>query len=264
MTKRLTKAEKAAQAEAAMIAAQNAELAAQADEALSADEAQAVETLAVETEANEAQADEAQPVVLSAEELRAKAEAAQALLLESVQVRIDNAPSANFAKNMLAELNALSGRNALIAIEKCVELEVDFESLATAYAIADDKAHDYVAIYAAQKIRKSLFALATGMTSVFDGYTRSIMQNLVSLHSLSNRGSQRALSRAIVFDEAMQTEAVRAYKDCAPSTASTQASSTRQAMRFLNVCNVAKSKKDDAMTFTESKAAQKLQAMFNA
>lgn len=231
---------------------------AQQVETLNADEAQTVETLAVETEANEASG----PVALSAEELRARAEAAQALLLESVQVRIDNAANANFAKNMTAEYRALDGKNALIAIEKCIALEVDFAALATAYAITDKNAHDYVAIYAAQKIRKSLFALACGMTSVFDGYTNAIMSNLVRLQSISNRGSQRALSNKVVFDEDMQTEAVRSFKVCEPSTASTQASSTRQAMRFLNICNVIKSRKDDAMTLTDSLAAQKLQAMF--
>lgn len=229
---------------------------AQTVEALTNDEAQTVEALAVEVQANEAQ-----PVEVS---LTERAQQAQALMLASIQVRVDAAPNDNFKKNMLAEKNQFSGRNALLAIEKCIALDVDFAALATAYAITDKNAHDYVAIYAAQKIRKSVFALACGMTSVFDGYTQAIMSNLVKLQSLSNRGSQRALSNKVVFDEDMQTEAVRSFKVCEPSTASTQASSTRQAMRFLNVCNVIKSRKDDAMTLTDSQAAQKLQAMFSA
>lgn len=220
-------------------------------EALTQAETQAVEVLAVE----------AAPVAVSNAERAAKA---QETLCASIQVRVDAAPNDNFKKNMLAEKNALSGRNALIAIEKCIALDVDFDALAKSYAITDKNAHDYIAIYAAQKIRKSIFALACGMTSVFDGYTQAIMRNLVKLQSLSNRGSQISLSNKVVFNEDMQSEAVRSFKMCEPSTASTQASSTRQAMRFLNVCNVIKSRKDDSMTLTDSAAAKAVQAMFSA
>jgi len=223
---------------------------------LSQVETQVVETLAVESTVEAATVAN----VTSAE----KAEAAQSMLLAAIQTRIDNAPSDNFKKNMLAEKNALSGRNALIALEKCIELEVDFVALAKSFAVVDNKAHDYVAIYAAQKVRKAVFALACGMSSVFDGYTQAILKNLIKLESLSNRGSQMSLSNKVVFSEDMQTQAVRSFKMCEPSTASTQASSTRQMLRFLNVCNVVKSRKDDSITLTDSNAAKKVVSMFTA
>jgi hypothetical protein len=62
----------------------------------------------------------------------------------------------------------------------------------------------------------------------------------------------------------MQTEAVRSFKMCEPSTASTQASSTRQMLRFMNICNVVKGRKDDSITLTESNAAKKVQTLFTA
>lgn len=223
---------------------------------LSNDEVQAVEALAVE-----ATIESAAPVQ---ETNAAKAVRMQALLLEAIDARIVAAPSDNFKKNMKTERDQLSGRNALIAIERCIELECDFEALARQYSISDARAHDYVAIYAAQKIRKAVFALACGMTSVFDGYTQAIVKNLVKLQSLSNRGSQISLSNKVVFTEDMQTEAVRSFKMCEPSTASTQASSTRQMLRFMNICNVVKGKKDDSITLTESRAAAKVQALFTA
>jgi hypothetical protein len=232
----------------------------QAD-ALTQVEAQTVEALAVETTIESAAPVQAET---NAEANAAKAVRMQTLLLDSIKSRIANAPSDNFKKNMNAELSALSGRNALIAIERCIELEVDFETLAKQYAISDARAHDYIAIYAAQKIRKAVFALACGMTSVFDGYTVAILRNLIKLQALSNRGSQISLSNKVVFSEDMQTEAVRSFKMCEPSTASTQASSTRQMLRFMNICNVVKGRKDDSITLTESNAAKKVEALFTA
>lgn len=237
-------------------AKRNRKNAAQAVQALTQDEVQTVEALAVE------------PTIESAAPLAEsnadKAVRMQALILESIKTRIDNAPSDNFKKNMNAELSALNGRNALIAIERCIELEIDFEALAKQYAISDARSHDYIAIYAAQKIRKAVFALACGMTSVFDGYTVAILRNLIKLQALSNRGSQISLSNKVVFSEDMQTEAVRSFKMCEPSTASTQASSTRQMLRFMNICNVVKGRKDDSITLTESNAAKKVQTLFTA
>jgi hypothetical protein len=221
-----------------------------------------IESAAPSNESAAPSNESAAPTIESAETNRDKSVRMQALILESIKTRIDNAPSANFKKNMSAELSALSGRNALIAIERCIELEVDFEALAKQYAIFDSRAHDYVAIYAAQKIRKAVFALACGMTSVFDGYTVAILRNLVKLQALSNRGSQISLSNKVVFSEDMQTEAVRSFKMCEPSTASTQASSTRQMLRFMNICNVIKGRKDDSITLTDSSAAKKVQALF--
>jgi hypothetical protein len=228
----------------------------QAVETLTRDEVQTVEALAVETTI-----ESAAPV--QTESNADKAVRMQTLILESIKTRIVNAPSDNFKKNMNAELSALSGRNALIAIERCIELEIDFEALSRQYAISDARAHDYIAIYAAQKIRKAVFALACGMTSVFDGYTVAILRNLTKLQALSNRGSQISLSNKVVFSEDMQTEAVRSFKMCEPSTASTQASSTRQMLRFMNICNVVKGRKDDSITLTESNAAKKVQALFS-
>lgn len=268
--KRLTKAQKAELAAQAELNAQavetvetvetvEAETVAPVEtvEALAPLEAETVEALASE------QADEAAPV--EAEPLAARAVRAQDALCDAIRNRIAHAANANFAKNMNAELKQLSGRNALIAIEKCIALEVDFFEIARCYAITEKSAHDYVAIYAAQKIRKAVFALACGMSSVFDGYTVAILKNLIKIENLSNRGSQRSLSRAIVFDKDEQENTIiRAFKDCAPSTASTQASSTRQMLRFMNVCNVVKNQKDDVMTFTESNAALKVQSIFEA
>jgi hypothetical protein len=256
----LNAAAKAAQKEARRKASRAQNDAAKAEAAA----ARKAEAEAAEAAAREAAAKELENAEASAKTLREQAAEAQKQLCDAIAVRIEHAPNANFAKNMHAELRALSGTNAMLAIEKCIALEVDFDALARAYATTDKNSYDYIAIYAAQKVRKSLFALATGMTSVFDGYTQAIMRNLVKLESLSNRGSQISLSNKVVFTEDMQSQAVRSFKLCEPSTASTQASSTRQAMRFLNVCNVIKSRKDDSMTLTDSKAAQAVQAMFKA
>jgi hypothetical protein len=193
-----------------------------------------------------------------------RAEVAQTAILESIRARVAVAPNDNFKKNMLAELNQFSGANAKRAIELCIELEIDFNSLARSIAITESRNQDYVAIYALQKVRKAVFALAQKSRAVFDGYSHSIIANIVSLQALTNKTAQMSICKSIEFSELEQTQAIRRYKECTPSTASTQASSTRQMLRFLNICTVVKNKKDDSIALTESKAASTVQAIFSA
>jgi hypothetical protein len=192
------------------------------------------------------------------------AETAQTAILESIRARLAAADNDNFRKNMSAELNQFSGLNARRAIELCIEQEVDFTALARSIALTDKRNQDYVAIYALQKVRKAMFALAQKSRAVFDGYSHSIMHNIVSLQTLSNKSAQMSICKSIEFGELEQTQAIKRFKECTPSTASTQASSTRQMLRFLNICTVVKGRKDDAIALTESKAAQTVQSIFSA
>ncbi|MFT4064304.1 hypothetical protein [Paraburkholderia sp.] len=193
-----------------------------------------------------------------------RAAAAQSAILDAIKARVASAPNDNFRKNMSAELNQFSGANAKRAIELCIELEIDFESLARSIAITEARNADYVAIYALQKVRKAVFALAQKSRAVFDGYSHSIIHNIVSLQALTNKTAQMSICKSIEFSELEQVQAIKRYKECTPSTASTQASSTRQMLRFLNICTVVKNKKDDSIALTESKAAQAVQSIFSA
>jgi len=63
--------------------------------------------------------------------------------------------------------------------------------------------------------------------------------------------------------DALQTEqAVRVYHNCNPSTASTQASSTRMMLKHLNICTVRKGAKGDSISFADSKTSQLIQELY--
>lgn len=190
-----------------------------------------------------------------------KATTVQTKIINALQSRLDNAPNANFAKNMGVELKQFSDESMLRSIESLQTLEFDFSALIDAIAIADAKNSDYIAIYALQKIRKAVRSIAQGIKG-FDGYTNSILHNLCNLQTLSNINAQRSICNKIEFSEDEQCITLRRLHNCAPSTASTQASSTRMMLKALNVCNVRKGAKGDSISFTDAPIAAKVQSMF--
>lgn len=185
----------------------------------------------------------------------------QVKIVASLQSRLDNAPNANFAKNMQVEIKQFSDESMLRCIESLQTLEYDFSALIDALAIADNKNGDYIAIYALQKIRKAVRSIAQGLKA-FDGYTNSILHNLCNLQALSNINAQRSICKKIEFSEDEQQVILRRLHECSPSTASTQASSTRMMLKALNVCNVRKGAKGDSISFTDAPIAAKVQSMF--
>lgn len=192
-----------------------------------------------------------------------KAETAQKKIIEALQVRIDNAPNSNFADNMRAELSQFSKPQALAVIEALQALNVDMLALSKRVAVHDkaDK-ENYIAIYALQKVRKAMFALALKTVTGFDKYSHSIIKNLANLQALDNLNAQRSICSRIELDELQQAQAVKVYHNCSPSTASTQASSTRMMLQALNVCNVSKGSKADSISFTDSDISKAVQALY--
>jgi hypothetical protein len=191
-----------------------------------------------------------------------KIETVQKNIINALQVRIDNAPSANFAENMQTELDFLASVNALAALEKIKSLDFDLQAFAKRLAIHDKQDVQHVAIYAIQKVRKALFAIAQNSAKGFDKYSFSIVKNLATLQALDTLNAQRSICSKIEIDELAQVQAVRVYHNCSPSTASTQASSTRMMLEVLNVCNVSKGKKGDSISFTDSSISKAMQALF--
>lgn len=192
-----------------------------------------------------------------------KAETLQALILNALQAREQAAPNANFADNVRAEIKQFEQKSALAMLDKMQALELDIKALAQQVAIGDkgNKA-DYLAIYALQKVRKCMFALANDSAKMLDGYTFSIVKNLATLQALDNLNAQRSICSKIELSELDQVQAVKVYHNCQPSTASTQASSTRMMLKALGLCNVQKGAKGDSISFTDTAASKALQAMF--
>lgn len=191
-----------------------------------------------------------------------KAETLQKKIIEALQVRIDNAPNANQADTIRAEQQQFEKKAALHALENLQALEVNMQALFDSLAICDKSNDSFIGVYVIQKIRKAAFALSQKSVAAFDKYSNSIIKNLATLQALDNLNTQRAICSKIELDEMQQAQAVRVYHNCSPSTASTQASSTRMMLHHLNICNVRKGAKGDSISFTDTAAAKAVQALY--
>jgi hypothetical protein len=191
-------------------------------------------------------------------------EAAQAALLGSIKRRIDSAPNANQAENLAAEFRFFEGASGARIIEAAAaKYEIDFGSLADQVSVLPTENKDrFLAVYALQKVRKAIYALANDTKSAFDGYTNSILYNMANLQAINNKEARMSLCKAIEYTELEQVQGIRRLLNCSEGTASTQASSTRMMLRALGVGNVVKRKAGDSISFTESKAAQGVLAMY--
>jgi hypothetical protein len=191
-------------------------------------------------------------------------EAAQAALLASIKRRIDNAPNDNQAEKLSAEFKFFEGASgARILSAAAAKYELDIGALAAQVAVLSNEDKDrFLAVYALQKVRKALYALANDVKSFFDGYTNSILFNMANLQAINNKEARMSLCKAIEYTELEQVQAIRRLLNCSEGTASTQASSTRMMLRALGVANVVKRKAGDSISFTENKAAQGILAMY--
>lgn len=187
----------------------------------------------------------------------------QALMIEALKKRIETAPNDNYKKNLDAELRFFNDVNGQIIIEKCSSV-IDVRSLAEKISISiDNKSHiDFVAVYALQKIRKMMYAIANNRASFIDGYSKSIIHNMVKLQELTNKSALVALSRDIEYSETDKIQEIKRLISVAVGTASTQASSTRQMLRLLNIANVTKRKNGDEFGLLETETAKHVESMF--
>jgi uncharacterized protein YqfB (UPF0267 family) len=165
-------------------------------------------------------------------------------------------------KTLTVELSQFESKSAIAALSALQELQFDIEALSKRISIADKTNSGFVAVYALQKVRKTIYALALKSSTALDRYSFSIIKNLVELQKLDNLNTQRAICNKIELDEMQQEQAVKRYHNCAPSTASTQASSTRMMLAALNICDVSKGKKGDSIAFSDSAVSAAMQSLF--
>lgn len=185
----------------------------------------------------------------------------QSLMLASIKVRIDNAPNVNQAENLETEYKFFADVNGAVILDKVSGI-VDVPALARKIAICDKSNPDFVAVYALQKVRKMVYALANGARSFVDGYSNSIISNMVQLQELTNKSALVALSKSIEYSELDKVQAIKRTINVAVSTASTQASSTRQMLRLLDVASVTKRKTGDEFTFNDTASARAIIAFY--
>jgi uncharacterized protein YqfB (UPF0267 family) len=193
---------------------------------------------------------------------RFKGETLQAKVINALKARIESANNENMKKTLIVELSQFESKSAIAVLSALQGLEYDVEALSKRIAISDKADSAFIAVYALQKVRKAIYALALKSSANLDRYTFSIVKNLVELQKLDNLNTQRTICSKIELDELQQAQVVRVYHNCAPSTASTQASSTRMMLQALAICDVSKGKKGDSISFADSNISKAMQELF--
>jgi hypothetical protein len=185
----------------------------------------------------------------------------QSLVLAAIKVRIDNAPNENQAENLGTEYKFFADVNGAVILDK-VSTIIDVPALAKKIAVTDKSSADFVAVYALQKVRKMVYAFANNTKSFIDGYSNSIIFNMVQLQELTNKSALVALSKSVEYSELDKVQSIKRQINVAVSTASTQASSTRQMLHLLNIANVTKRKNADEFMFNDTPSARAVVAFY--
>lgn len=189
----------------------------------------------------------------------------QAAFVEACEYRKAQPENAK-CSTIIADLNAVKGNEFKRQLEHvCINgfsTPEALSNLARAIKSAPKGSDGYIALKVITKIRQCIYALATKQKSQLDGYTNSILFNLSKNQELTNKSGLMSLTKAVVYTEMDQVQHVRALLDVSLGTASTQLSSSRQMLRFLDICNVIKAKKNDAISFKDNERAQAIIAFY--
>lgn len=169
-------------------------------------------------------------------------------------------------KTIISDLNEIRSARFAVQLEHVVKNGFSTPdallTLASAIKNGVKGTDNYVALKVITKIRDCIYALATKQKSQLDPYTNSLLFNLTKNQELTNKSGLMCLTKTIVYSEMDQVQHVRALLDVGENTATTQLSSSRQMLRFLEVCNVIKAKKNDAISFKDNEQAKALIAFY--
>jgi hypothetical protein len=192
-----------------------------------------------------------------------RAETIQAIFIASATARQIDAEK---CKTIISDLSAFSdssfSRQLNAVVERGFMTFEALEALAHNVAITDKSNAEFIGLKVITKVRQAINALANDRKTFFDGYTVSILSNLARLQEISNKSALVSLSKAIEYTESDQISDIKRLIDCTPSTASTQASSSRMMLRALGVCHVVKRKNGDVISFAENETANAVRVMF--
>jgi hypothetical protein len=124
----------------------------------------------------------------------------------------------------------------------------------------DHKGSDkFIAVKANIKIARILYAIGAKMVSAIDDYSATIIANMLANDGvIFAKTALVSLSKGIEYHALDQTQVIRSRMNKAESTATTQRSSTREALRVLGLAEVHKGMKEDP-----TKANEKGRALFD-
>lgn len=175
-------------------------------------------------------------------------------------------PENDKCKTIVSDLNEVSSARFKVQLEHVVKngftTPEALEALASHIKHGVKGGDNYVALKVITKIRQCIYALATKMKSELDPYTNSILFNLSKNETLTMKSGLVCLSKQVQYSELESVQNIRALLDVSINTATTQLSSSRQMLRFLDVCNVQKAKKNDVISFKQNERAIALVAFY--
>lgn len=185
-------------------------------------------------------------------------------IISAIQFRIDNAENENQKSTLQTELKMLSSESGIATLNNVASnYDIDLANLAKQISVLKTESRaDYLAVYALQKVRKTLTALSTKSKSAIDGYSNAILFNLSVLQQLTTKETRMVMSNAIEYSELEQVNAIKRTMNCNESTASTQASSTRMMLKALDIANVIKKNKNDVISFKDNKASHAIMSFY--
>lgn len=185
-------------------------------------------------------------------------------IINAIQYRIDNAENENQKSTLQTELKMLSSESGIATLNNVASnYDIDLANLAKQISVLKTESRaDYLAVYALQKVRKTLTALSTKSKSAIDGYSNAILFNLSVLQQLTTKETRMVMSNAIEYSELEQVNAIKRTMNCNESTASTQASSTRMMLKALDIANVIKKNKNDVISFKDNKASHAIMSFY--
>lgn len=187
------------------------------------------------------------------------------VFIASLNTRMQDAP---LSKTLVSDCEWFKKDPAYACkvIEKAQEIGFDIADIAKRCAITDKRLNGFIGMKVITKIRQLLTACYSTVARDCDGYTYSILVNMVEQNrALDVHDMMRCVSKKVVQNNMLRDNApVQALKNSSANTADTQTSSTRQMLGELQVLQVSKGKKGDAPAWADTKQAAHVRALFEA
>lgn len=194
----------------------------------------------------------------------AKAIKQQTALVENLKIRLaaHEAESGKTCTTLRTDIQTFESQNGIAIIDACLKKGLEINDFVQIVKVSDNKFRDgFLAVKAITKCRQFMTAVAQGNSRLLDGYTDSIIKNLLVHKTLTTFECLQCLSTKIINDgvDTMridENKKITAYKNSGATTATTQSSSSRMMLQLFKVCDTVKGQKDAPLTFCDATNAQ--------
>lgn len=115
------------------------------------------------------------------------------------------------------------------------------------------KGDNFIAVKAQVKVLQALQSIGQNLVSILDDYSATIVSNALANNGvIFSKSALVCLSKDITYNELDSVQIIKTRMSKLPSTASTQRSSSREMLRFLQLADIKKGVKGDDIKLTAS------------